>query len=85
MRKYGSIQFNLNIIIDTQEAHIHYERSVDLALKKNYVNWYDEFQLKHIPDLIKMHLWDNVYNRTKKFFMTDKMRKAFTFQTMYIG
>lgn len=97
-----------------KETHVHYERSVELALKQNYVvslfitvklfpiftlfffkinkllfffsqNWYDEFQLRHIPNLIKMHLWDNVYNRTKKFFLSEKMRKAFTFQTMYIG
>lgn len=68
-----------------KETHVHYERSVDLALKQNYPNWYDEFQLKHLPNLIKMHLWDNVYNRATKFFMSNKMRKAFTFQTMYIG
>lgn len=68
-----------------KETHIHYERSVSLALKKNYSNWYDEFQLENIPALVKMHLWDNVYNRTKKFFLSEKMRKAFTFQTMYIG
>lgn len=68
-----------------KEAHVHYERSVTLALKENYANWYDEFQLKHLPALIKLHLWDNVYNRTKRFFRSDKMRKAFTFQTMYIG
>lgn len=68
-----------------KETHVHYERSVKLALKENYSNWYDEFQLRHIPQLIKLHLWDNVYNRTKRFFTSDKMRKAFTFQSMYIG
>lgn len=68
-----------------KETHVHYERSVNFALKENYANWYDEFQLRHIPNLIKLHLWDNVYNRAKRFFTSDKMRKAFTFQTMYIG
>lgn len=68
-----------------KETHVHYERSVTLALKENYPSWYDEFQLRHISSLFKMHLWDNVYNRAKQFFLSDKMRKAFTFQTMYIG
>lgn len=68
-----------------KETHIHYERSVDIALRRNFANWYDEFQLKHLPNLIKLHLWDTVYNRTKNFFLSDKMRKAFTFQSMYIG
>lgn len=75
----------LNLMEFLKEAHVHYERSVELALKRNYANWYDEFQLRHIPNLIKMHLWDNVYSRTKRFFLSEKMRKAFTFQTMYIG
>lgn len=68
-----------------KETHIHYERSVEIALRQNFPNWYDEFQLKHLPNLIKLHLWDTVYNRTKSFFRSDKMRKAFTFQSMYIG
>lgn len=75
----------LNFMEFLKEAHVHYERSVALALKENYEHWYDEFELRHIPNVLKMHLWDNVYNRTKRFFISDKMRKAFTFQTMYIG
>jgi len=68
-----------------KETHVHYERSIDFALKKNYENWWDEFQLKNVPHLFTLHLFDKVYNRTKQFFMTDKMRRAFTFQSMYIG
>lgn len=85
-RHEGSDEETLLRFMDyLKETHVHYERSVALALKENYANWYDEFQLKHIPNIIKMHLWDNVYNRTKKFFKSDKMLRAFTFQTMYIG
>lgn len=68
-----------------KETHVHYERSVDIALKTNYENWWNEFQLKHIPNVIKLHILDNVYNRATKYFKSEKMRKAFTFQTMYIG
>lgn len=75
----------LNFMDFLKETHVHYERSVSIALKQNYENWYNEFQLKHIPNVLKLHLWDNVYNRAKKFFNSEKMRKAFTFQTMYIG
>lgn len=75
----------LNFMDYLKECHVHYERSVEIALKQNYEHWYNEFQLKHVPNLLKLHLWDNVYNRTTKFFKSDKMRKAFTFQTMYIG
>lgn len=68
-----------------KETHVHYERSVDIALKQNYNHWFHEFQLKHIPNVFRLHLWSTVYGSVKKFFRTDKMRQAFTFQTMYIG
>lgn len=68
-----------------RETHEHYKLSVDIALKQNYEHWYHEFQLKHIPSAVKLHLWSTVYGSVKKFFDSDKMRQAFTFQTMYIG
>lgn len=78
-------QTMLNFLDFLKETHVHYERSVDVALKQNYESWYHEFQLKHVPNLIKLHLWDNVYRRASKYFRSEKMLKAFTFQTMYIG
>lgn len=75
----------LNFLNFMKETHIHYERSIDIALKHNYEHWYNEFQLKHIPNVLKLHLWCSVYDRVAKFFKSDKMRQAFSFQTMYIG
>lgn len=68
-----------------KETHVHYERSIAIALKQNYEHWYNEFQLKHVPNVFRLHLWSTVYGCVKKFFHTDKMRQAFSFQTMYIG
>lgn len=68
-----------------KETHIHYERSIDIALKQNYEHWYNEFQLKHLPNVFRLHLWSTVYASVKKFFRSEKMRQAFSFQTMYIG
>lgn len=68
-----------------KETHVHYERSIAIALKQNYEHWYNEFQLKHVPNVFRLHLWSTVYDSVKKFFHTDKMRQAFSFQTMYIG
>ena len=87
MQKYEGTgeQTLLNFLDFLKETHIHYERSVAVALKTNYEKWWHEFQLKYIPDLFKLHLYDTVYNRVCRFFKSEKMRKAFTFQTMYIG
>lgn len=68
-----------------KESHVHYERSIEIALKHNYEHWYDEFQIKHIPNIFRLHLWRTVYDSARKFFNSEKMRQVFTFQTMYIG
>lgn len=75
----------LNFLNFMKETHVHYERSIEIALKNNYEHWYNEFQLKHIPNVFRLHLWSTVYGCVKKFFNTEKMRQAFSFQTMYIG
>lgn len=87
IEKYEGVgeQTLLNFLNFLKETHVHYERSVAIALKSNYENWWSEFQFKHIPNIFKLHILDNVYNRAKKYFKSDKMIKAFTFQTMYIG
>lgn len=59
----------LNFMDFLKETHVHYERSVALALKQNYEHWYDEFQLRHIPNIIKMHLWDNCLQSHEAIFL----------------
>lgn len=75
----------INFLSYLKETHVHYQRSVKVALKTDFQNWYDFFNPKHIPDVIKLHLLDTVYNRVCKYFKSDYMRKAFSFQTMYLG
>lgn len=68
-----------------KETHLHYQRSTQLALKTDFQNWYDLFNLKHLPTILKLHLHHSVYTRVCKYFKSSYMRKAFTFQTMYMG
>ncbi|KAI9300496.1 phytoene dehydrogenase [Cunninghamella echinulata] len=67
------------------ETHIHYEQGTLLAIKRNFESIWDMIQLKFAPEVLRLHLFDKIYNRASKFFMTKKMRMAFTFQTMYMG
>ncbi|XP_050422721.1 uncharacterized protein LOC126834667 [Adelges cooleyi] len=71
-----------------KEIHVHYHRSIKLSLENNFQHWYNLFHPKHIPDILKLHLLDvsnTVYKRACKYFKSDYMRRAFTFQTMYLG
>lgn len=75
----------INFLDFLKESHVHYRRGVKIALETDFQNWYDFFRLKFLPCLIKLHIFDTVYNRVCKYFKSDYMRQAFTFQTMYLG
>lgn len=74
-----------NLLKYLEETNVHYESSIKIALKTDFQHWYDLFHPKHLPALVKLHLLDTVYGRICKYFKSDHMRKAFTFQTMYLG
>ncbi|KAI8581711.1 hypothetical protein K450DRAFT_207138 [Umbelopsis ramanniana AG] len=75
----------LNYLKFLSESHIHYERSLIMALKRNFEAWYEMFQPKYAPEVFHLHLFHKVYSRAAKYFKSKKMRMAFTFQSMYMG
>jgi len=75
----------MNFLNFLKESHIHYQRGVKVALKMDFQHWYDFFHPKHLPDVMQLHLLGTVYGRVCKYFKSEYMRKAFTFQTMYLG
>lgn len=75
----------LNFFKFLEESHVHYKKGVEIALKTDFQHWHNLIRLKYLPALIKLHVFDTVYNRICKYFKSDYMRKAFTFQTMYLG
>jgi phytoene desaturase (3,4-didehydrolycopene-forming) len=68
-----------------KETHVHYENGVFLAIKRNFESIWDMVKIKYAPEIVRLHLFDKIYNRAAKYFKTKKMRMAFTFQTMYMG
>ncbi|KAF7990691.1 hypothetical protein HCN44_000496 [Aphidius gifuensis] len=82
--KNGELAIN-NLLKFLKESHVHYRRGIKLALKTDFQHWYNLFNPKHLLDLIEVQFWDTVYNRICKYFKSEHLRKAFTFQTMYLG
>lgn len=68
-----------------KEGHIHYEHSIELGLGTYYESLWDMLKLKYIPEITKMHLLSTVYGRACRYFKSSEIRKAFTFQSMYMG
>lgn len=68
-----------------KEGHIHYEHSIKLGLTTYYNSIWDLLKLQNLPELFKMHMFSTVYSHACRFFKSPAIRKALTFQSMYMG
>lgn len=68
-----------------REAHAHYELSVTHVLHKNFTKYIDLAWPRFVWAGIKLHPLHTIWNRTSKYFHSDRLRRVFTFATMYMG
>lgn len=68
-----------------QEAHKHYELSVTHVLKKNFYSLLSMARPSFLRHLIDLHPFESIYSRASKYFWTERMRRVFTFASMYMG
>lgn len=74
-----------NFLAFMKEAHYHYEASVSMVLKQNFESIWQLLTLHNLKEAINLHILHKIYTRASKYFKTDRLRRAFTFQTMYMG
>jgi len=68
-----------------QEGHRHYEISVREVLKKNFMNIYDMARPSFLAKILDMHPFESIWTRAGRYFYTERLRRVFTFATMYMG
>ncbi|KAL7343779.1 hypothetical protein BJY59DRAFT_685633 [Rhodotorula toruloides] len=68
-----------------KEGHAHYELSMVHVLHRNFTSLLSMVRPSLIIQLRKLHPFVSVYSRATKYFKTDRMRRAFTFASMYLG
>ncbi|KAI1140716.1 phytoene desaturase [Hypoxylon sp. FL0543] len=68
-----------------REAHTHYELSVSDVLHKNFTSLWDLAAPKFVVTGLKIHPLHSIWNRAAKYFWTERLRRVFTFATMYMG
>jgi phytoene desaturase (3,4-didehydrolycopene-forming) len=68
-----------------QEAHRHYELSVTHVLRKKYHNLLCMARPSFLQHLFELHPFESVYTRAAKYFSTERLRRVFTFGSMYMG
>lgn len=68
-----------------QESHRHYEASVTHVLHKNFSRLIDLARPSFLPHLLDLHPFESIYSRASKYFWTERLRRVFTFGSMYMG
>lgn len=67
------------------ESHRHYELSVEHVLHKNYDSITTVLTPFFARMALKLHPFESIWSRASRYFRTDRLRRVFTFATMYMG
>lgn len=67
------------------EAHRHYEVSVVEVLHKNFMSLINLVRPSFLVHLFALHPFESIYYRASKYFWTERLRRVFTFGSMYMG
>ena len=68
-----------------QEAHRHYELSVTHVLRRNFTSLFSMARPSFLRHLLALHPFESIYSRASKYFWTERLRRVFTFGSMYMG
>ncbi|TKA62080.1 Phytoene desaturase [Friedmanniomyces simplex] len=68
-----------------QEAHRHYELSVEHVLLKNFTSLASMLRPSFLRHLFELHPFESIWTRAGKYFWTERLRRVFTFGSMYMG
>lgn len=67
------------------EAHAHYEISVSQVLHRNFTSIFNLLRWDFLKELLRLHPFESIYSRASKYFHTERLRRVFTFGSMYMG
>ena len=68
-----------------QESHKHYELSVSHVLLRNFETLASMLRWSFLQHLLALHPFESIWTRASKYFWTERLRRVFTFGSMYMG
>ncbi|KAJ5560536.1 Phytoene desaturase [Penicillium frequentans] len=68
-----------------KESGQHYDLSMDHVLSKDFPNLLAMLRPQLLWSLPSLHPFESMWSRIKRHFKSDKLRRAFTFASMYLG
>lgn len=67
------------------EAHRHYELSVEHVLLRNFEGLGAMLRWGFLKEVLRLHPFESIWSRASRFFWTERLRRVFTFGSMYMG
>jgi phytoene desaturase (3,4-didehydrolycopene-forming) len=67
------------------EAHDHCEITLTGVLQRNFASIWSMFSWSLWANIFQLHPFQSVYSRASKYFHSERLRRAFTFGSMYMG
>ncbi|MBW0460951.1 hypothetical protein O181_000666 [Austropuccinia psidii MF-1] len=67
------------------ESQTHYELSIKEVLLNNFPSFSSILKLRLVSAAFKLHVFDKLHRRASNYFWTERLRRAFTFSSMYLG
>ncbi|KAK4232384.1 Phytoene desaturase protein [Podospora fimiseda] len=67
------------------EAHGHYESSLQHVLHRNFTNHIQLAEPRFVIPGVSLHPLESIWSRASRYFWSDRLRRVFTFATMYMG
>lgn len=67
------------------EGHRHYELSVEHVLLKNFTSVGSMLRWEFLGRILELHPFESIWRRTSQYFETERLRRVFTFGSMYMG
>ncbi|CAG8057796.1 unnamed protein product [Penicillium olsonii] len=68
-----------------QEAGKHYELSLKHVLQRNFPDMLSMLRPAFLLSVFSMHPFQSIYGRISRYFRSEKLRRVFTFASMYLG
>ncbi|KAF2669848.1 phytoene desaturase [Microthyrium microscopicum] len=67
------------------EAGKHYSLSLEHVLNKNFGSFLNMARPSFLRHVLTLHPFESIWSRACRHFKTDRLRRAFTFASMYMG
>ncbi|KAJ5232788.1 Phytoene desaturase [Penicillium chermesinum] len=67
------------------ESGRHYDLSFEHVLAKDFPSLFSMMRPQLLKVLLPLHPFESMWSRVKRYFRSDKIRRAFTFASMYLG